>query len=75
MNMLVDLTPTWGEVGTVVRRLAMSGEYVALRKIWPEAAKAFAAAQALQEVLPLLTDDQKLLINKAMALEMGKQGC
>ena len=74
MNMRVNIAPSWGEVGSIVRRLAMSGEQHALLNIWPEAAKAFAAAEALQQVLPLLNDDQKAVVAKSLTQALGKQG-
>ena len=71
----VDLTPTWGEIGVIVRRLALDGkQQSAVQKIWPEAARAFAAAEALQQVMPLLSDDQKSVVAKALVQELGKQG-
>ena len=74
MNTRVNIAPSWGEVGSIVRRLAMSGEQHALLNIWPEAAKAFAAAEALQQVLPLLNDDQKAVVAKSLTQALGKQG-
>ena len=43
MNMQVNIAPTWGEIGVIVRRLAISGEqHAAILKIWPVAARRLA---------------------------------
>ena len=71
----VDLTPTWGEIGVIVRRLAFDGkQQTAVKKIWPEAARAFAAAEALQRLMTLLSDDQKSVVANTLVQELGKQG-
>lgn len=74
MNMQVDITPTWGEIGNIVKRLAMSGERQALQKLWPEAARAFASAEALLTVLPLLNEEQSKVVAKTLTQSLGKQG-
>lgn len=74
MARTIDLTPTWGEVGLMVKRLAMSNEEKALRTIWPEAARAFASAQALTALQPSLTSEQKTLVDRVMDEELKKQG-
>lgn len=75
MNMQVNIAPTWGEIGVIVRRLAISGEqHAAILKIWPEAARAFAAAEALHQVMPLLNNEQKGVVAKTLTQELGKQG-
>lgn len=71
----VELTPTWGEIGVIVRRLAFDGkQQTAVKEIWPEAARAFAAAEALQQLMPLMSDDQKSVVANTLVQELGKQG-
>ncbi|PKO29486.1 MAG: hypothetical protein CVU36_12625 [Betaproteobacteria bacterium HGW-Betaproteobacteria-9] len=71
----VELTPTWGEISVIVRRLAFDGkQQIAVKKIWPEAARAFAAAEALQRLMSLLSDDQKSVVANILVQELGKQG-
>ena len=70
----IDLTPTWGEVGNIVRRLIQGGETKAIEQMDSELARAFAACQALQAIQKDLPDD---LREKACAIidaEMTKQG-
>lgn len=74
MNMQVDLTPTWGEIGNIVKSFALSGERQALQKLWPEAARAFASAEALQAVMPLLSDEQTKVVATTLTHALGKQG-
>jgi hypothetical protein len=74
MPMTIDMTPSWGELGLLVKRLAFSAEGKALRHIWPEAAKAFASAQALAELMPGLSDEQRAIVAKTMYDELVKQG-
>ena len=74
MPKTIDMTPTWGEVGLIVQRLAFSNEDTALRSIWPEAARAFASAEALNAVLPGLSAAQQAMVVKTMDVELLKQG-
>lgn len=74
MPMTIDLTPSWGELGLLVKRLAFSAEDKALRHIWPEAAKAFASAQALTNVMGSLTEAQRAIVAQTMYDELVKQG-
>ncbi|KWH50716.1 hypothetical protein [Burkholderia cepacia] len=70
----IDLTPTWGEVGLLYARLAASREVKALEHMRPEAARAFAAAQALQAITATLTDAQADIVARTLAAELTKQG-
>ena len=45
---VIDLTPTWGEIGRLFCNLASSNEQETLRHILPEAARAFALAGQLE---------------------------
>ena len=74
MSMNIDMTPSWGEIGLLVKRLAFSAEDRALRHIWPEAAKAFASAQALNDLMPSLSEEQRTLVVKTRYEELLKQG-
>lgn len=75
MNMQLNVSLSWGEFGLLFRRVAMTDErQAALMKVWPNAAKAFAAAEALQDVMSLLSDDQKKVVALAMERELRKQG-
>lgn len=70
----IDLTPTWGEVGLLFIRLALSREVKALGHMKSEAARAFAAAQALQAITKTLTDEQADIVARTLAEELAKQG-
>ena len=74
MPKAIDITPTWGEVGLIVKRLAFSSEERALGHLWPEAARAFASAQALNAVLPTLTEEQRAKVAQVTQEELVKQG-
>lgn len=70
----IDMTPTWGEIGNVVKRLAMSRETKALNVMWSEVARAMAAAQALQAITKTLNDEQSAIVSKTLVAELTKQG-
>lgn len=70
----IDLTPTWGEIGNLYRRLAETGEVAAITRMASEFAKAMAAAQALTDLLPSLTDDQTARMKQTIVAELTKQG-
>ncbi|WP_322075527.1 hypothetical protein [Burkholderia cenocepacia] len=70
----IDLTPTWGEIGTLYTRLVASGELNALQKMRPEIARAFAAAEALKLIQATLTEGQKKVVAKTLTEELAKQG-
>lgn len=70
----IDLTPTWGEVGMLFIRLALSQEVKALEHMRPEIAKAMAAAQALTAIRATLSDEQKEVVSKTLTAELAKQG-
>lgn len=53
----LDLTPKWCEVAVIYARVMLSPEWQALETGWPDVARAFAAADALQEVLPTLPQE------------------
>lgn len=70
----INITPTWAEVMLIYTRLAESGEKSAARSLRPEMARVAAAAQALQEILPTLSEEQSATIAKVMAAELSKMG-
>lgn len=70
----IDLTPTWGEIGNIVRRLIQGGETKAIEKMDVELARAFAAAQALQSIQNELPDDLREKACAVIDAEMTKQG-
>ncbi len=70
----IDLTPTWGEVGNIVRRLIQGGETKAIEKMDVDLARAFAAAQALQAIQKDLPDDLREKACAVINAEMMKQG-
>ncbi|MBD8483917.1 hypothetical protein [Pseudomonas coleopterorum] len=70
----IDLTPTWGEIGNIYTRLATSNEQKALEAMHGEAARAFAAAEALQQIQAQLPDDLREIACRIMAVELAKQG-
>lgn len=71
---VIDLTPTWGEVGLLFMRLALSAEVKALEHMRPEIAKAMAAAQALTVIRATLTEAQNEVVSKTLTAELAKQG-
>jgi hypothetical protein len=70
----IDLTPTWGEIGNIYTRLAASNEQAALSQMHSEAARAFAAAEALQQIQAQLPDELREIACSVMAVELAKQG-
>lgn len=70
----IDLTPTWGEIGNIYARMAESGETKAVAGMRSEAARAFAASQALLAIQSDLTDEQRMKVAAVMDEEMAKQG-
>ncbi len=74
MSEAIDVTPTWGEIGNVYRRLVESAETKAAKAMGPEIAKALAAAQALTAIQDTLTTDQAERVRRIMVAELAKQG-
>ncbi|CZZ74818.1 hypothetical protein [Enterobacter hormaechei] len=70
----IDITPTWGEVGNIIRRLIRAGELSAFEHMEVEMARAFAACQALQAIQKDLPDDLREIACAVTAAEMAKQG-
>ena len=70
----IDLTPTWGEVGNIVWRFAVSNEQAALGHMHSEFARAFAMAEVFTKLYDSLTDAQKDQASKVLVDELTKQG-
>ncbi|SON76129.1 conserved hypothetical protein [Xanthomonas citri pv. fuscans] len=70
----IDLTPTWGEVGNLIRRLIQGGETATVEQMDVDIARAFAAAQALQAIQKDLPDDLREIACAVVEAEMTKQG-
>lgn len=70
----IDMTPTWGEVGNIIRRLIRSGELSAVEHMETEMARAFAAAEALQAIQAKLPDDLREIAARVVDVELAKQG-
>jgi hypothetical protein len=71
---MLDITPTWGEIGNLFMRLALSNEARAIEAMKPEIARAMASAQALVAIEKTLTDEQNSIVAKTLAAELTKQG-
>ncbi|AEV26951.1 hypothetical protein Dsui_2600 [Azospira oryzae PS] len=54
MATTINLTPTWGDIGLLAYRLAVSNEEKALAHLRPDFARAFAMAEALKQLMPTL---------------------
>ena len=70
----IDLTPTWGQWGTILFRFAVSGKRSALETLRPDMAKAFALAEAFKTIQVGLNSDQLAKANTVIDAEMPKQG-
>lgn len=53
---IVDVIPTWGEIGDICTRLAESREVETIRGMCSEIARAMAAAQALKAITGTLSE-------------------
>ncbi len=70
----IDMTPTWGEIGLLFMRLALSDERKAVTAMRSELARAMAAAQALTQIESTLTDEQYRTVSETIRCELTKQG-
>lgn len=70
----IDLTPTWGEVGNVIRSSIKMENWEGLKKADKEIARAFAMAAALTEVIHGLPDPIDKIVRETYAAELKKQG-
>lgn len=74
MDATVDITPTWGDIGNLFMRLALSSELQVIENMRPEFARAMACAQALAVIEDTLTDEQMAMVANTVQREMAKQG-
>lgn len=70
----VDISPTWGDVGNVFMRFAMSKEVKALHEMRGEVAKAFASAEALTALQGTLTSEQRSIFETTYRASAMRQG-
>lgn len=70
----IDMTPTWGEIGSSLWHFATSNQMFALNHLRSEHARAFAMAEAFAKLLPDLTDEQKDKASRILCEELKKQG-
>ncbi|MBU2769493.1 hypothetical protein HAP94_25850 [Acidithiobacillus ferrivorans] len=74
MSKTIDITPSWGEFGSIYVNLAESKQVDVIRGLRPEVAKAMAAAEALKVVQTTFTEDQHRLVSSIISKELKKQG-
>ena len=70
----IDLTPTWGEVGSIVKRLIVEAESPGLNNLSTEIAQAFAMAEVFKQLHSTLTDEQLNIASRVIVAELTKQG-
>ena len=68
----IELTPTWGEIGLLFWRLALSGEEAAIREMRGEFAKAFAGMEVLSKIMRTLTPEQRAVFDAVWKVEQAK---
>jgi hypothetical protein len=68
----IDCTPTWGAIGLLMMRLALSNETQALRSGASEFAKAFAMAEGLSSIWGELTDEQRARVEATIQREQAQ---
>lgn len=73
-DVIVDLKMSWGEWAGVYARFAEAGEVRAVRAMRKDLAHAMSASQALNQLIPNLTDEQLALVHRVFFAEMEKQG-
>ena len=71
---IIDITPTWGEIGALYTRFAESGEAEACKEMRDKAASAFALAHALKEIRDRLPEDLDEDVWTIYRTEMEKLG-
>ena len=68
----IDITPTWGEIGLLMTRLALSNERAALKAGQGEIARAYGMAEALSDVWGDLTEAQRAKAGAIIEAEAAK---
>lgn len=69
----IDMTPTWGEIGLLLWRLARSNEQDALKAARSEFMRAFAGMEVLSKIAHTFTPEQRAVYDRVMAEEKAKQ--
>lgn len=68
----INIAPTWGEVGLLFWRLAMSGERAAVEQMRSEVARAFAGMEVLSRLKSTLTPEQRAVFDEVWQVEQAK---
>ena len=68
----IDMTPTWGEIGLLMTRLALSNERRALKAGQGEIARAYGMAEALAQLWGELTGAQRARAGAIIEAEAAK---
>lgn len=74
MDGSINMAPTWGEIGLLFMRLALSKETAAIKEMRSEVARAMAAAEALSVIRDTLTEEQTKIVSATITRELRKQG-
>lgn len=64
---------TWAQFGAQCLGFAKTGGNAVCKAMRSRATRAFAAAQAMQEILPTLTDAQRDQVTRAMGAALSKR--
>lgn len=72
--MEIDISQSWGDLGSTYIRFAESGEHKACRVMRVDAARAFAGMQALSSIMSTLNDEQSKAVSEALVRELTKMG-
>lgn len=68
----INMAPTWGEVGLLFWRLALSGEIAAVEQMRSEIARAFAGMEVLSRLMSTLTPEQRAVFDEVWQAEQAK---
>ena len=68
----IDCTPSWGSIGLLMMRLALSNETKALRAGATEFARAFAMAEGLSSIWGELSDEQRERVGETIKRETAQ---
>ena len=74
MTETITIPFTWGDFGNHYRNFAMSNELKVLEGLNHDLAQAMSLTEALNKILPSLTEDQYEQVQKTRKIEMKKQG-
>jgi hypothetical protein len=68
----IDMTPTWGEIGLLMTRLALSNEREAIKAGKPEIGRAYGMAEALSKLWGSLSQEQRAKAQAIIEAEAAK---